>query len=267
MHRPPIALTVAGSDPSGGAGIQADLTTFTRLGVHGATAITAITVQDSRNVVDFDVLSARRVREQIEIVLADSPVQAIKLGMLGSVENVQAVATVLAAHPHIPVVLDPVMVAGGGGELATAAVVEMTRSLLLPLATVITPNLPEAARLSGTQPAGQFGSRLRELGARNVLITGGDNGHTNRDHLQGTPIINEFHREDGHLRKFELPRQPHSYHGSGCTLAAAITAFLARGRDLEPAIIEAQGFMNHAIATGYAPGQGQHVPNRLCPQS
>jgi hydroxymethylpyrimidine/phosphomethylpyrimidine kinase len=142
MNRPPIALTIAGSDPSGGAGLQADLTTFTRLGVHGATAVTAITVQDTRNVMDFDVLSARRIVQQIEIVLADLPVAAIKIGMLGSPENVRAVADLLAVHPHIPVVLDPVMVAGGGGELATAAVVDSLREWLLPRALVITPNTP-----------------------------------------------------------------------------------------------------------------------------
>ncbi|AHE97334.1 bifunctional hydroxymethylpyrimidine kinase/phosphomethylpyrimidine kinase [Thioalkalivibrio paradoxus] len=268
MHRPTIALTIAGSDPGGGAGLQADLTTFTRLGVHGATAITAITVQDTRNVADFDVLPARRLADQIEITLADLPVAAIKVGMLGSAENVETVAALLAAHPHIPVVLDPVMVAGGGSELATRAVVDLTRERLLPRATVVTPNTPEAARLSGHDDASRWGETLRALGARNVLITGGHaltDAEANHQPLQ--PIVNVLYREDGHMRRFELPRRSPSFHGSGCTLAAAITAFLARGRDLEPAVIEAQGFMTEAIATGYAPGRGQHVPNRLCPQA
>lgn len=267
MNRPAIALTIAGSDPGGGAGLQADLTTFTRLGVHGATAITAITVQDTRSVFGFDVVPAQRIVEQIEVTLADLPVAAIKIGMLGSAENVEAVAGILAVHPAIPVVLDPVMIAGGGGELATEAVVSLTRERLLPLATVITPNTPEAARLSRHDDPERWGETLRELGARNVLITG---GHALTKAEARTkplpPITNMLYREDGHVRGFELPRLPFSYHGSGCTLAAAIAAFLARGRDLEPAIIEAQGFMTEAIASGYAPGKGQHIPNRLCPQ-
>lgn len=265
MPRPPVALTIAGSDPSGGAGLQADLTTFTRLGVHGATAITAVTIQDSRNVLDFDVLPTQRIIEQIEVVLADSTVSAIKIGMLGSADNVAAVAAILAAHPHIPVVLDPVMVAGGGGTLATEAVVTLTRERLLPLATVITPNTPEAERLSQRSNPQDWGPALLALGARNVLITGGHALSAAEAAANPLPpIINTLYREDGHKRHFELPRRPESFHGSGCTLASAIAAFLARGRDLEPAIIEAQGFMNQAIAGGYAPGQGQHVPHRLC---
>ncbi|WP_018175879.1 bifunctional hydroxymethylpyrimidine kinase/phosphomethylpyrimidine kinase [Thioalkalivibrio sp. AKL8] len=259
MNHPPIAVTIAGSDPGGGAGLQADLTTFTRLGVHGGTAVTAITVQDTRNVLDFSVLSAEQLRAQIEVTLADLAVAAIKIGMLGSVENVKMVAALLAEHPHIPVVLDPVMVAGGGGALATEAVVDATREALLPRATLITPNGPEAARLARTDDATQWGQRLRERGARNVLVTGGHEGGDQ------DPIINRLYREDGHMRAFELPRHPAGFHGSGCTLAAAIAAFLARGRDLEPAVIEAQAFMNDAVARGYAPGHGQHVPNRLCP--
>ncbi|MFO7953880.1 bifunctional hydroxymethylpyrimidine kinase/phosphomethylpyrimidine kinase [Thioalkalivibrio sp.] len=259
MNHPPIALTIAGSDPGGGAGLQADLTTFTRLGVHGATAVTAITVQDTRNVVGFTVLPPEQLRAQIEVTLTDLEVAAIKVGMLGSVDNVTAVSTLLAAHPHIPVVLDPVMVAGGGGALATEAVVDATREALLPRATLITPNGPEAARLARTDDATQWGQQLRERGAANVLVTGGHAGSGDE------AIINRLYREDGHMRAFELPRQPTGFHGSGCTLAAAIAAFLARGRDLEPAVIEAQAFMNDAVARGYAPGHGQHVPNRLCP--
>ncbi|WP_018175372.1 MULTISPECIES: bifunctional hydroxymethylpyrimidine kinase/phosphomethylpyrimidine kinase [unclassified Thioalkalivibrio] len=259
MNHPPIALTIAGSDPGGGAGLQADLTTFTRLGVHGATAVTAITVQDTRNVVDFTVLPPEQLRAQIEVTLADLEVAAIKIGMLGSVENVTIVSALLNAHPHIPVVLDPVMVAGGGGALATEAVVDATREALLPRATLITPNGPEAARLARSEDPAQWGHQLRQLGARNVLVTGGHEG-TEQD-----PIINRLYREDDHVRPFELPRHPAGFHGSGCTLAAAIAAFLARGRDIEPAVIEAQAFMNDAIARGYAPGHGQHIPNRLCP--
>ncbi len=259
MTHPPIALTIAGSDPGGGAGLQADLTTFTRLGVHGATAVTAVTVQDTTNVMDFSVLSALQLRAQIEVTLADLDVHSIKIGMLGSIENVRTVATILAGHPHIPVVLDPVMVAGGGGALATEAVVDATRERLLPQATLVTPNGPEAARLSQSEDPGTWGPRLLALGARNVLITGGHEGHGD------APIINHLHREDGHSRRFELPRHPAEFHGSGCTLAAAIAAFLARGRDLEPAVIEAQAFVNDAIAQAYAPGHGQHIPNRLCP--
>ncbi|WP_018935813.1 bifunctional hydroxymethylpyrimidine kinase/phosphomethylpyrimidine kinase [Thioalkalivibrio sp. ALJ24] len=259
MTHPPIALTIAGSDPGGGAGLQADLTTFTRLGVHGATAVTAITVQDTRNVIDFSVLPAAQLRAQIEATLADLDVGAIKIGMLGSVENVETAAALLGAHPHIPAVLDPVMVAGGGGELATEAVIDATREILLPRATLITPNGPEAHALAGHDTPEHQGPALRERGARNVLITGGHEGG------EDEPIRNRLFREDGHQRMFELPRHPAGFHGSGCTLAAAIAAFLARGRDLEPAVIEAQNFMNHAVQTGYAPGQGQHVPNRLCP--
>jgi len=259
MTHPPIALTIAGSDPGGGAGLQADLTTFTRLGVHGATAVTAITVQDTRNVIDFSVLPAQQVRAQIEVTLADLEVHAIKIGMLGSVDNVTTVSALLAQHPHIPVVLDPVMVAGGGGALATEAVVDATREELLPHTTLVTPNTLEAARLARSETSAEWGPQLHALGARNVLITGGHEGSVEE------PISNRLYREDGHLRAFELPRHPASFHGSGCTLAAAIGAFLARGRHVEAAVIEAQGFMNTAVRDGYAPGHGQHVPHRLCP--
>lgn len=266
MRAPPFALTIAGSDPSGGAGLQADLTTFARLGVHGATAITAITIQDSCNVVDFDVLPTRRIRQQIEIVLADSPVAAIKIGMLGSAENVLAVADILQQYPAIPVVLDPVMVAGGGGELATEAVVHATRTALLPLATLLTPNTPEAERLTGSPDPSCWGEALQALGARNSLITGG-HALTMAEEQQTPlpPLVNWLYRAGHAPQAFELPRHPHSYHGSGCTLAAAITAWLAHGHTLEAAIHAAQAFMMEAIANGYTPGRGQHVPHRLCP--
>jgi hydroxymethylpyrimidine/phosphomethylpyrimidine kinase len=262
MAGPPrIALTIAGSDSGGGAGIQADLKTFSALGVYGCSVITAITAQNTRTVSAVEAVSPAMVSAQIDAVFGDLDVKAIKIGMVGGADVITAVAErlriALQADP-IPVVLDPVMVAKSGDSLLPDAAVRALRDRLLPLATVLTPNLPEAARLLGCRPAGTpedmaaQGEALRALGASNVLMKGGHaNGDRCIDLLIGpTPL------------QLTAPRQQtRNTHGTGCSLSSAIAAGLAQGLDLPTALHQAHGWLQGAIAAadGLAVGLG-HGP-------
>ncbi len=239
-----IALAIAGSDSGGGAGIQADLKTFSALGVYGASIITAVTAQNTCAVLGVEPISAHMVRLQIQAVLDDLPVGAIKIGMLASVEIIDAVTEALSGTA-IPVVIDPVMIAKSGDTLLAEQAIVRLRSRLLPLATLLTPNLPEAARLLDTSPAvepGEMaiqGQRLRALGPQAVLMKGG--------HLasrQCTDILVE--RTD--MRRWQAPRlDTRNTHGTGCSFSAAIAAFLAKGHSLCEAVSAAHGWLQEAI--------------------
>ncbi|MDQ7776102.1 MAG: bifunctional hydroxymethylpyrimidine kinase/phosphomethylpyrimidine kinase [Paracoccus aminovorans] len=249
-----IALTIAGSDSGGGAGIQADLKTFSALGVYGASVITAITAQNTRTVAAVEAVSPAMVAAQIDAVFGDLDVRAIKIGMVGGPDVITAVADrlhiALQADP-IPVVLDPVMVAKSGDALLPDAAVQALRDRLLPLATVLTPNLPEAARLLGGAPAGtpaemaEQGEALRALGAGHVLMKGGHaEGETCTDLLVGPQGF-----------QLSAPRQQtRNTHGTGCSLSSAIAAGLALGLDLPAAVTRAHGWLQGAI--GAADGLG-----------
>lgn len=209
----PVVLCLSGHDPSGGAGLQADIEALLAQGCHAAPAVTALTVQDTVNVSDFRVLDREWVLAQANAVLADLPVAAVKLGMLGSLEMVDTVAEILAAHPHLPVVCDPVLRAGGGGALGKGDVGFAMRERLLPRATIATPNLPEA-RLLADLPEGsadQCAERLLEH-CEHLLITGG--------HGDESEVHNRLYSRDGSRRTFTCQRLPGSYHGSGCTWPA-----------------------------------------------
>jgi hydroxymethylpyrimidine/phosphomethylpyrimidine kinase len=246
----PVALTIAGSDPSGGAGIQADLKTFYRFGVYGAAVPTLITVQNSMRVSRVEVLAANLVQEQIEAVLEDIPPQAAKTGALGSAEIVRVVART-AEGGSFPLVVDPVIASTRGHGLLDDDAVAALRHELLPHAALLTPNIPEAEALSGMRIAGDEDlrravCRLREMGARAVLVKGG--------HREGNAIDILFDGAEWH--EFRAPRiDTRHTHGTGCTYSAAIAALLARGEALVDAVAKAKRFVHEAIRT--APGLGR----------
>lgn len=244
--RTPIALTIAGSDSGGGAGIQADLKTFSALGVYGASAITALTAQNTQTVTAISEVPAEFVAQQLTAVLSDLDVCAIKIGMLSSVSIIETVSAVLREHTHIPVVLDPVMIAKSGDALLQTDAVDVMRKLLCPLASVVTPNIPEAACLLRCEQATTLEQMLTQARALSdagqcaVLIKG---GHLDAAH--STDIL--FLNGTGH--HFEVPRIPtNNTHGTGCTLSSAIAAGLAKGQSLFDAVSEAERYIHAAIS-------------------
>jgi len=249
-------MTFSGHDPSGGAGIQADIETLASQGCHAAPVITAITVQDTRDVVDFIVLDAAHVITQARAVLEDMPVAAFKTGMLGSVEIVQAIHSILQDYPDIPLILDPVLATGLGTSLGENGLLEAIRILLLPHTTVMTPNSQEARLLAPeADTLDACALALLDLGTEYVLVTG--------THERTPDVINTLYQGHQLLESFTWERLPHSYHGSGCTLAACIAGLVAHGLDPFQAIHEAQDFTWHALQQGYRPGMGQHLPERM----
>ena len=252
---PPIVLTFAGSDPTGGAGLQADLLTLASMGCHPLSVVTALTVQDTQGVALVEAVDPARVRMQAERVLADIDVAAFKLGVLGSAANVQVIATILADHAEIPVVLDPVLASGRGDTLASADVAAALRELLVPQSTVLTPNSLEARRLAEDSSLEESARRLLARGAEYVLITG--------THEPGREVVNRLYDSGGMVREDRWPRLAGSYHGSGCTLASAIAAALANGRAVPQAVHDAQEFTWQALAAGFRPGAGQLLPDRF----
>ncbi|MEO8459883.1 MAG: bifunctional hydroxymethylpyrimidine kinase/phosphomethylpyrimidine kinase [Dokdonella sp.] len=253
----PIALTIAGSDSGGGAGIQADLHTFAAFGVHGVTAITAITAQNTRQVTAIQPVTGMLLEAQLDALFADFPIAAIKIGMLGSASIARSVAATLKRHPKIPVVLDPVLVATSGDALAMGGVAAALRRHLFPHASLLTPNIPEVEQLLGRRIDNAdamltAAHALRELGAKAVLLKGG--------HAAGgkkpTPVIRDLLVTVRGARWHEHPRLPFEGHGTGCSLAAAIAAGLARGNALETAVADAIDFVQHALANAYSPGSG-----------
>src|SRR5436190_22150904 len=235
----PVALSIAGSDPSGGAGIQADLKTFHQLGVYGEAVITLVTVQNTLRVSRVEILPEDLVLQQIAAVLEDIPPHAAKTGALGSPEMVRAVARA-AAEFRFPLVVDPVMVSKHGAPLGGGAWEE-----LLPHAALVTPNLPEAEALAGTADVRCAAVRIREMGARAVLIKGG--------HAEGDAVDTLFDGRE--WTEFRSPRiDTRHTHGTGCTYSAAITAGLAQGLALREAVARAKRFIDAAIRTN--PGLG-----------
>ena len=252
----PVVLVLAGNDPTGGAGIQADIEAIASMGGQAAPVVTALTVQDTRDVMTVWPVPTHLVIEQARAVLEDLPVAAIKIGLAGSVENIEAIHTLLTDYPDLPVILDPVLRAGGGAELADDALIEAMTTLLLPQATVLTPNSEEARRLApGADTLDACGQALLSMGCEWVLITGA--------HEPGTTVDNTLYGNMRRLECFSWERLPHSYHGSGCTLAAAIAGLLAQGLEPFTALHEAQEYTWEALQHGYRPGMGQHLPNRL----
>ncbi len=253
----PVVLCFSGNDPCGGAGIQADIEAVASMGGLAAPVITALTVQDSQYVMRLEPVDAMLVIEQARAVLEDMPVAAIKIGLLGSVENIEVIHTLLHDYPDIPVVLDPILRAGGdGNHLTTEAMQQAMRQLLLPYVTVLTPNSQEARALAHeADTLDACAHELLEDGCELVLITG--------THEDTQAVENRLYGNHRLLETFNWDRLPHSYHGSGCTLAASIAGLLAHGLEPFSAVHEAQEYTWQALANGFRLGMGQHHPNRL----
>ena len=262
---PPIVMVFAASDPSGGAGLQADIMTLSSLGCHTLSVVTAITVQDTVGVEGVLALDADWIVDQARVLLEDMPVAAFKIGLIGSVENIAAVAEIVADYPDIPLVLDPVLTSGRGDELANEQMIYALFELLLPQTTVLTPNSLEARRLAMEDAEDdelpdapdlvECGRRLVDAGAEYVLITG--------THENTSKVVNTLYGEQGVIRSESWDRLPGSYHGSGCTLASAIAANLANGLDVPEAVRDAQDYTWQALAAGFRPGMGQFIPDRF----
>ena len=253
---PPLVLVFAASDPTAGAGIQADTLTLASLGCHPLSVLTAMTVQDTTGVKGVHAVAADFLERQARTLLEDMHVAAFKIGVLGSVENVVAVAGIVADHPDIPLVFDPVLASGRGDDFSGGAIIAAMREFLLPRTTVLTPNAPEARRLAEGQPGIDLcAQRLTAMGAHYVLITG--------THENTTEVINTLYSQGGVLRQDRWERLPGSYHGSGCTLASAIAGYLARGASVDDAVRDAQNYTWQTLARGFRPGRGQFIPDRF----
>jgi hydroxymethylpyrimidine/phosphomethylpyrimidine kinase len=254
-----IALTIAGSDSGGGAGIQADLKTFHQFGVFGTTAVTAVTAQNTVGVLAWEPVTPALVARQIDALVADLPPAALKSGMLGSAQIVEVVAERIGGLQLPNYVLDPVMVATSGDRLLDREAEGLIARRLVPLALLVTPNLNEASILVGAEVRApdqmeQAGRRIVAMGAKAALVKGG--------HLRDTEEIVDVLVHDGRVRRFTHARlETTSTHGTGCTLSAGIVAGLALGRSLEAAVVDALDFVHRAIAA--APGlgnEGGHGP-------
>jgi len=258
-----IALTIAGSDSGGGAGIQADLKTFHQFGVFGTSVVTAVTAQNTVGVLAWVPLPPHLVTRQLDAVADDLSPAAVKSGMLGSADVVAAVADAIERHGLANYVLDPVMVATSGDRLLDRNAEGLIARRLVPLATIVTPNIEEAAALVAAEvrtpdQMARAGAALLELGARAALITGG--------HLAGDEIVDILITEGGAMQSFAHPRlDTTSTHGTGCTLSAAIAAGLAHGRPLPQAVSDAVDFVQRAIAAAPGLGAGHGPLNHFVP--
>ncbi|NZA25219.1 bifunctional hydroxymethylpyrimidine kinase/phosphomethylpyrimidine kinase [Luteimonas sp. SJ-92] len=253
--RPVCALAIAGSDSGGGAGIQADLKTFAAHRVHGLSALAALTAQHTRGVTAVHVPPADFLRAQIDACFDDFAIGAVKLGMLANAETANTVADALEARAPVPIVLDPVMVATSGARLLEDAALDVLRHRLLPKSALLTPNLPEAELLLGIRIRDRASMRaassaLLGCGAGAVLLKG---GHLEED---ADTVLDLYADADG-VQELTHRRLPHSAHGTGCTLASAVTAQLCLGLPLREACVAATGYVHRALAGGYAPGRSE----------
>lgn len=250
----PIVLSISGHDPTGGAGIQADIEAIHANGCQPVTLVSCLTTQDSHNVRSLFPQDPNRLLEQLDCLLADLPVAAIKIGLLGSAQIAECLAQRLR-RLSLPLVLDPVLAAGGGTPLAGRELCKTIVCSLLPVITLATPNAREARLLSGKWEMEQAARTLLSSGCRNVLITGADE--------QTEEVTNWLYREGERPLEHRWPRLPHSYHGSGCTLASACCAQLAQGLKVDEAILRAQQYTWNCLQQGFQPSRGQWFPRRL----
>ena len=260
---PPIVMVFAATDPTGGAGLQADIMTLSSMGCHPVSVVTAITVQDTMGVDGVLPIDGEWVSDQARCILEDMPVAAFKIGVLGSLEAVAAVAEVVSDYPEIPLILDPVLASGRGDELATEDMLTAIRELLIPQTTIVTPNSLEARRLAdddaedgdGNPDLAECARRILASGCEYVLITG--------THENTGEVVNTLYNNEGVVRSDSWPRLAGSYHGSGCTLASALAATIANGVDMQEAVRDAQEYTWQSLKLAFRPGMGQHIPDRL----
>lgn len=251
----PIVLCFSGHDPSGGAGVQADIETIASHQCHAATIVTTLTEQDTRNVRKLIPQAPKDIQQQAETLLSDLNISAIKIGLMGDPEVARTISRILRQCANIPVILDPVLAAGGGTVLAEQRLLDIIIEELLPQTTLLTPNSVEARQLAKLDDLAECASLLQHKGSEYVLITG--------SHENSEQVHNRLFMPDGLSETFSWERLPHHYHGSGCTLASACAALLAQGLDVFTAVNEAQEYTWQSLANAYLPGKGQYHPNRL----
>ncbi len=255
-HSPPTILCLSGFDPSGGAGIQADIESVASMGGHAVPVITALTVQNTQNVSYFEPVEPQLFTKQVNKLLEDVPVKAIKIGMVGSLGIIESISAILKQNPDLPVIYDPVLSAGGGANLTETGMLTAIQKLLLPFTTILTPNSPEARQLSNKNELKDCGLELMALGCDAVLLTG---AHESNDHVN-----NLWFNEGKYVETFSWDRLPHEYHGSGCTLASAIAALIAQGLDPFNAVNEAQDYSWNSLKHAFKiSDKGQLIPNRF----
>jgi hydroxymethylpyrimidine/phosphomethylpyrimidine kinase len=260
----PKILTFAASDPTGGAGIQADLMTQTSLGCYPLSVLTAITCQDTSGVSDVLPIDPSVVEKQARLIFNETKIDVIKCGVMASEENIKVISEIIKDYPDVPVVIDPILSSGRGDNLALGDSLQLMIRHLFPLAEIITPNMNEGAKIVSNKNISEIeedlifiGKSLLDLGPKNVLLTAAD-------YQVGKKILtNTLFCQDGGIFNFEHERLPQSFHGSGCTLASAIAAYLAQGMSIHTAVEEAQKFTIDALKNGLVNGQGQLIPNRF----
>ncbi|MDR3429814.1 hydroxymethylpyrimidine/phosphomethylpyrimidine kinase [Silvimonas sp.] len=258
---PPLVLVFGANDPSGGAGLAADILTLASLGCHPLPVVTALTVQDTTGVQEFQPVEPDWLQDQARYILEDMQIDAIKVGMVGSIENLAVIAEIAADYPDIPLVFEPVL-NSGHDEPSGEELINAMRELLMPHTLIITPNSIEARRLASDDPDEQeelaldaAASRLLDCGCEYVLITG--------THENTPKVNNTLFSRAGRTRSDSWDRLPGSYHGAGCTLASAIAGALASGAELPVAVRDAQEYTWQALSRAFRPGMGQFIPDRL----
>jgi hydroxymethylpyrimidine/phosphomethylpyrimidine kinase len=260
----PKILTFAASDPTGGAGMQADLMTQTSLGCYPLSVLTAITCQDTSGVSDVLPIDPSIVEKQARLILNETKIDVIKCGVMASEENIKVISEIIKDYPDVPVVIDPILSSGRGDNLALGDSLQLMIRHLFPLAEIITPNVNEAAKIISNKNISEIdedllfiGKSLMDLGPKNVLITAADY------QVDKKTLTNTLFCQDGGIFNFDHERLPQSFHGSGCTLASAIAAYLAQGMSIHTAVEEAQKFTIDTLKNGLVNGNGQLIPNRF----
>lgn len=252
----PNILCFSGLDPTGGAGIQADIEAISAMGAHACPIITANTVQDTHSVYEFTPIAPEFIHQQATRLLDDMAIQAIKIGMLGSITTAQAVLDIIQLQPQIPVIFDPVLASGHGAHLAEHSLTDFIRQQLLPLTTILTPNTLEAVRLSGSEEnAISAAQHISQLGVEYVLLTG--------THASTTEIEHQLIHQGDLARSFTNSRLPGEYHGSGCTLAASLAALIAKKLETVEACQQALDYTFNSLRQATSQGQGQMIPRRI----
>jgi len=253
--KPPVVLCFSGLDPTGGAGIQADIEAIAKHGCHAAPIITANTVQDTKNVISFETVNATLILKQARTILKDMPVSAIKIGMLGSGEIAEAIYTLFRQYSDIPVILDPVLIAGGGSSLAKKDLIDAINTLIIPHTYILTPNIPEAQQLTNTKSQPEAAAKLlNKMGSKYVLLTG--------THSKNPDVIHKFYFKSEIQKTFKYKRLKNEYHGSGCTLASSLAALIAQKMEPVNACQNALDFTYKSLKNANVLGGGQLIPNR-----
>ena len=253
----PTVMCFSGLDPTGGAGIQADVETLSALGCHATPIITCLTTQSTKNALSARAVNGDLMRDQALTVIADMPVHAFKIGLVSAIEGIEAIHAVVSEHPDIPVVVDPVFAAGGGFEFSETDIPEVLSNLLVPLSTVLTPNFFELTRLVPNSDSADYAvAELLSTGCQYVLVTG--------THDETEAVENRLYSANGKVSNQTWPRLNGSYHGSGCTLAAAIAGYLSLGIEVKEAVRQAQEFTWQSLKHSFSPGSGQSIPDRAC---